>query len=319
MNYERLLEGCAQEIDAAGLEVLGIEIYRDGELRARHRWQEDTPVNIWSHTKCFTSAAVGLAVADGLLSLEDRIVDWFPEFAELPSAEGRLSRLTLRHVLTMSSGQQSKLLFGPLRDDPACQLSELRECEGKRTKDLLERILEEPFVEEPGTSFSYANSDADIAARCVEQAVGLTVKNYLYDRLFRPLDIEEPFWQSDLRGHTYGDAGLFLRTSDMVKLGLLYCQEGDWKGNTLLDASWIHESTGKQIDTPVRDPWDCGYGYLIWKFPVDDGYRFAGAGGQNSIVLPHRGLVIGINARVGARLPEFKQVLTKTLIEPLSA
>lgn len=303
-------------VERAELEVYGIEIYEHGEKRACHRWREDVPVNIWSHTKCFTSAAVGLAIAEKRLSLEQPIVTLFPEYAECnPSPQ--LQELTLRHVLTMSSGQRNTTLFGPLRDDPQCQIETLpRDADGN-PEDLLVYSLSQPFVEPSGVNFSYSNADAGIAARCVERAVGMTLRSYLYDRLLRHLDIPYPHWHCDLRGHTYGDAGLYLKTSDMVKLGLLYCQNGEWNGRQLMPAEWIRESTARQIDTPVRDPWDCGYGYLIWKFPVDDGYRFAGIGGQNTIVLPHKGIVIGMNANVGQRLGELKQIVTETIINKL--
>ncbi|MCJ7836902.1 beta-lactamase family protein [Cuneatibacter sp. NSJ-177] len=298
------------------LNIFGIEIYEGGALRDQYRWKEDEPVNIWSHTKCFTSAAVGLAVSEGKLMLSDRIVELFPDYQEI-NPDPRFKRLTLRHVLTMSSGQKSELLFGPMRDDPEYQLAHLPKDRAGNPMDLLERILSEPFEEEPGESFAYSNCEADIAARCVERAVGMTLQNYVYHRLLKPMGIPYPRWQSDLRGHSYGDAGLFLKTSDMVKLGLLYCQEGVWEGKTLLPTGWIRESTKKQIDTPIRDPWDCGYGYLIWKFPVDDGYRFAGIGGQNTIVLPSRGIVIGMNAQVGRRLGELKRLVTETIIDRL--
>lgn len=303
-----------QCVDERKLNVFGIELYENGKLAERYRWKEDVPVQIWSHTKCFTSAAVGIAIEEGRLSLSDRVVDLLPECVP-EQADPMLYKVTLRHVLMMSSGQKSKLLFGPLRHDTEFQLRQLSGDGKSRSRDLMELVLAEPFQEEPGTSFEYSNSDADIVSCCVEKAVGMTLQNYLYYRLMKPLDIPYPAWQSDLRGHSYGDGGLYLKTSDMVKLGLLYANDGVWNGQRILSSQWIRESTKKQIDTPVRDPWDCGYGYLIWKFPMDDGYRFAGIGGQNSIILPSKGIVIGINADVGERLGELKEVLTETLID----
>lgn len=306
----------AEQVEAARIKVMGIEIYEQGILKDRLRFEADKPVNIWSHTKCFTSAAVGLAVSEGKLSLDQRIVDLFPEYAGC-NPTSHLPELTLRHVMTMSSGQQSRLLLGNLRDDPKYQLEHLPRDRDGNPMDLLEAILSEPFLEPSGKNFCYSNGDADMAARCVERVVGMTLQNYVYYRLLEPMGIPYPRWQSDLRGHSYGDSGLFLKTSDMVKLGLLYCQGGVWNGTRLLPEEWIQKSTKKQMDTPVRDAWDCGYGYLIWKFPVDNGYRFAGIGGQNTIVLPSKGIVIGMNAQAGKRLGELKQIVTETVIDRL--
>lgn len=293
-----------ERINAEGLNVYGVTFFKDNELVDSYRWKPDVPVNMWSHTKCFTSAAVGIAIAEGKLSLEDKAAEFFPEY--LPeNPDPRWLDVTLKNLLMMSSGVGQMLLAGPLRDDRDYQCENLPKDKNGNPCDLIEYIFSHEIKNRPGEKFSYNNGDADLAARMVEKAVGMTMRDYLYQKLFKPMGISYPECDLDLRGHTYGDSGLRMTTYDMASLSRLYVNDGMWNNIELIPKNWIEESTKKQIETIVPgeeqkhfDPWNCGYGYLVWMFPKKNSYRFSGMFGQNSLVFPEQKIIFNFNSNV---------------------
>jgi CubicO group peptidase (beta-lactamase class C family) len=117
-------------------------------------------------------------------------------------------------------------------------------------------------------------------------------------RLFGPLGIRRPLWESDSAGYTFGAGGLFLSVSELAKFTQLYAWKGEWKGKRILDPGWVEESTASHIDNGHE-----GYGYLFWRGPGNS-YRADGKYGQFGIVAPDKGAVVAVNAesRDGAAL-----------------
>ncbi len=271
------------EVKEKKLFVEGVAVADGEKLLLEHRFLPDLPRDIYSHAKSYTSTAVGIALAEGKLTLEDKLADYFPE--ALPKdPQPELFRITLRHLLTMSSGFNYAYL---MRFDRRA---------GVALPDYLTYMLSRPVEYEPGDHFVYSTGDTYLIGRMVEKATGRNLSEYLYEKLFFPLGQGFPIWECCPAGHPMGGAGLFMRLTEMMKLGQLYLSDGIWKGERLVESSWIREATAKQIDIPGEENnvWKQGYGYQFWLSAIPGCYRADGAYGQITAVLPERGLIVGI-------------------------
>ena len=146
-----------------------------------------------------------------------------------------------------------------------------------------------PFTCPPGTKYVYNNVGPYLAGILVQRRAGCDLVSYLTPRLFKPMGISRPTWETDAQGHTFGAGGLFLTLSEMHKLGLLYLQNGLWEGKRLLPEEWVTESTRKQVATGRET--DYGYGYLFWGGPHGS-FRADGKYLQLSIILRDKDAVI---------------------------
>ena len=153
-----------------------------------------------------------------------------------------------------------------------------------------------------------------MAVRMLEKAVGMTLCSYLYERLFRPLEMGLPVWDCDPEGSTFGASGLRLTATQMIKLGCLFLGGGVWKEERLVDEAWIKEATKKQIETfDPGDSWSCGYGYQWWMSPYPDSYRADGAYGQITTVLPKSGFVVSIQCPEHGKFGQVREALHEFL------
>ncbi len=255
------------------LGVLGYIVTRDGEEIASERFDEECRRNVYSASKSFTSAAVGLAEKEGLLDLEERIVDAFRE--DLPDRiEGYWEEARVRDLLTMCLGQEKAALMG-----------------GQRVfipeNDWVKLSLSIPLVTHPGEKFVYNNVGPYLAGVLVQRRAGCDLVSYLAPRLFGKLGIRRPTWETDPLGYTFGAGGLFLALSELHKLGILYRDRGVFGGVRILPEDWVRESV-KAHDDP-------GYGYLFWR-GEHDSFRADGKYGQLSIVFPEKNAVVTIAA-----------------------
>ena len=270
MNLSRI------EQQAAELRLLGLIVSRHGETLYTKTWDSPCRRIVFSASKSFTSCAVGFAVQEGRLRLEERLVDLFPD--EVPDhPDENLCKATVRDALTMCLGQEKGLLMGGQRVDIMAD-------------DWAREALKTPFIYEPGTHFVYSNVGPYLAGLAVQKRVGCNLVDYLMPRFFTPLGIKLPTWEVDPLGRTFGASGLMLALPELHKLGLLYQQNGCWNGRQLLSPKWIRESSRKQVENG-----EDGYGYLFWRGKYDS-FRADGMYGQYSIVIPAKGAVITTTA-----------------------
>jgi CubicO group peptidase (beta-lactamase class C family) len=256
-------------------------LVRHGSVVAEQWWAPggpDVSADIWSLSKSFTSTAVGLAIAEGRLALTDRVVDLLP--AETPSNIGdRLGRLTIRHLLTMSTGHATE----SLPDDE--RLTEPR---------WSEYILAQPLEFEPGTHFQYNSGATYLLSAILQELTGTTLIEYLTPRLFEPLGIQSPTWLRSPQGIDAGGWGLSIRTEDIAKFGQLYLQHGEWNGEQLVPSEWVDEATKRQVsngDPSDPDDWTQGYGYQFWRCR-HGAFRGDGKLGQFCVVMPDQDAVL---------------------------
>lgn len=263
---------------ATPLRALGVIVSQNGREIARHLWEGSCRRNIYSASKSFTSAAVGIAVREGLLSLEEPLTCAFPH--ELPPiVSENLKKATVRDLLTMCLGQGEGFLGGddrPYYTDP----------------DWVRGALAVPFPYEPGSHFFYSNVGPYLAGILVQRRAGCDLIHYLLPRMLEPMGIQRPTWETDPQGNTFGAGGMFLSIDELHKFGLLCLQEGALEGRQLIPADWIAAAASRQVENDV-DPY--GYGYLFWGGP-EGSFRADGKYGQFSIFLRDKNAVITVMA-----------------------
>ena len=275
MNLSKFTE------NAANLNVLGIKVTQNDTLIAQWQSEYECRRNVYSAAKSFTSCAVGFAIQEGLLSLDEKLTDAFPK--DLPEhINENLEKATVRDLLTMCLGQEKSSLMGdqrPLYEED----------------DWVKLSLAIPFIYEPGTHFVYNNVGPYLAGVLVQRRAGCDLVSYLTPRLFSHLGIKRPTWETDPLGNTFGAGGLFLTLTELHKFGLFYLNKGKWNGKQLLNEKWITESTKQQVDAP--------YGYLFWRGEYNS-YRADGKYSQLSIILPDKNAVVSVVAecRKGEKL-----------------
>lgn len=269
------------------LDIFSIIVLQHGEKVGEYHRELERVRPQYSVTKSFTSTALGIAVDEGLLSLEDRVIEFFPEdIPECPS--DNLKNLRVKHLLKMAVGHDNGYLMadGSFGTKPRGELLE---------ENWIKYCLNQHFPYKPGEKFIYNNAAAYLAGVIVQKLSGELLEDYLMSRLFQPLGISKPTWEKCPRGYNFGAGGLELKVSDLSKFGKLYLQKGNWKGTQLLSEEWVKEATSKQIDTDNRGDWGQGYGYQFW-MGEHNSYRADGKYGQYCIVLEKEDAVIAINS-----------------------
>ncbi len=267
-------------------------LVRHGKVVAEAWWKpeaSDKAHVLWSLSKSFTSTAVGLAVEEGKLSIDDPVLKFFPEDAPTdPSAN--LKAMRVRDLLTMSTGHQEE---AKLKDE----------------SNWTKAFLSQPVPHKPGTHFKYNTPATFMQSAIVQKVTGKTVLEYLQPKLFGPLGIDFPKWDANPQGISIGGYGLYLKTEDIAKFGQLYLQKGMWQGNQIVPAAWIDQATSKQVSNgsdPTKD-WDQGYGFQFWRCR-HNAFRGDGKDGQFCIVLPDLDAVIAITANTGDMQAELNVV-----------
>lgn len=261
-------------------------LLRHGRVVAEGWWRPygpGHPHTFFSLSKSFASTAVGLAVAEGRLTVDDPVLGFFPdEQPANPSAN--LAAMRVRHLLSMSTGHA---------EDTTPWLRQA--ADGNWVRAFLER----PVEHRPGTFFLYNSGATYLLSAIVQSLTGQTLLDYLQPRLYAPLGIINPTWESCPRGINTGGWGMSATTEDIARFGQLYLQQGQWEGRQIVPAAWIAEATSYQADNSSRtDPdWAQGYGYQFWRCR-HGAYRGDGAFGQFCLVLPKQEAVLAITAGV---------------------
>ncbi len=276
-------------------------IVRHGKVIGEGWWKpeaSDKPHVLASLSKSFNSTAVGMAIEDSKLNLDDPVLKFFPNEAPAnPSAN--LKAMKVRDLLTMSCGHET----------------EPKSVGGGPT---VKQFLTHPVVHMPGTHFQYNSMGSYTLSAIVTKVTGKTTLEYLKPRLFEPLGIENPQWASSAEGNSLGGSGLKLCTEDIAKFGQLYLQKGKWNGKQLIPEKWIELATSKQVPndeeshSKIGIDWRQGYGFQFWRC-THNAFRGDGAGGQVCVVIPDKDAVIAITADTGNFQGEMNAIWDKLL------
>jgi CubicO group peptidase (beta-lactamase class C family) len=262
---------------------------RHGKVIAEGWWnpyRPDLKHILYSTSKTFTSTAVGFAVSEGRLTVDDKVISFFPDL--LPdTVSDNLAALRVKDLLCMAAGQNPEPF------------------EIIRGQQWVKSFLAAPIVDEPGTKFLYNSVATYMLSAIIQKTTGEKLIDYLTPRLFEPLSIKDADWEIDSDGVNTGGWGLRVKTEDMAKLGLLYLQKGKWNNQQLLPEKWINEATTAKImqnpdatdEEKATNDWVQGYCYQIWRCR-HNAFRADGAFGQFIIVMPEQDVVVAITANV---------------------
>jgi Beta-lactamase class C and other penicillin binding proteins len=287
-------------VEASGQEIHSFMLLRHGKVVAEGWWAPHTPEELhtmFSVSKSFTSSAVGYAITEGLLSLSDEVVSFFPEYVP-EDASTFLIQMTVRDLLTMSAGQDP---------DPTSQI--------RQQENWIKAFFETPVIKQPGRVYLYNSAATYMLSAIVQKVTGENVMDYLKPRLFDPLYIKGIDWETDPMGINTGGWGLRLKTEDMAKFGQLLLQKGKWNGKQILSQEWIEEATSFKIDQrpdlspeeKAKDYWALGYCYQFWISP-NNTFRADGARGQLILVMPELDAVLVITANASEMPVEYDLV-----------
>lgn len=262
-------------------------LVRHGQVVAEGWWSPyaaERPHMLFSLSKSFTSSAVGLAVAEGRLSLDDFVTQFFPD--DLPAEiSPNLAAMRVRHLLSMSTGHADDTMPVMFADPDG---------------NFIRAFLAHPVQYEPGTHFLYNTGATYMLAAIVQKLTGQLLLDYLQPRLLDPLGIEGATWEISPQGVHMGGFGLSVKTEDIAKFGQLYLQKGVYDGQRILSEAWIEQASSKHIsngDDPKSD-WAQGYGFQFWRCR-NNAYRGDGAFGQYCIVMPEQDAVLAMTSGLG--------------------
>ena len=286
-----------EAVDSCKEELHSIMVIQHGKVLEEKFFVPDTAHVLHSVSKTFTSTAVGFAISEGLLNLDDRIVDLFPDSVP-ENASDTLKRVTIRHLLTMNSGHGK---------DPTSAVR-------NKDTDWIRSFMEWPIEYEPGTCYCYNSLGTYVLSAAVQKVTGEKVVDYLESRLWNPLGIEKPVWQESPAGINTGGWGLFLHTEDLARMGLCILNDGMFRGKQVIPADWVKEMSANQVPSspagmnlvqmrsrgmdPAGSDWLQGYGYQMWRCR-HGGFRADGAQGQYIIILPEQDAVVVTTANIG--------------------
>ncbi|MEV4352048.1 serine hydrolase [Actinoplanes sp. NPDC049596] len=301
----RAIGALLDRLEAGPIELHSIMVVRHGHVVAEGWWAPyaaDRPHLLYSLTKSVTSVAVGLAIADGRLALDDRVVDVLPDHVPDGLSE-QAGRITVHDLLSMTAGHDTDSLGEAWQLEPG---------------DLMKGFLRVPFPT-PGRH-AYDNATTGVLARMVERATGRNLPDLLDERVFHPMGIDHAEWDRLGSGAVFGFHGLHLRTEAVAAFGELLLREGAWGDRQLIPREWVALATRKHADTSHKadespNPEGLhGYGYQFWM--SRHGYRAEGAYGQMCVVVPSHDLVVVVTCG-GGQDPDMPAALWDVLLPGL--
>ena len=285
--------------------IHGFVIVRHGKTVAEGSWRPFDTLNethmLYSHSKSFTSSAIGFLVDEGRLDLDERLVDIFPEsLPENPS--DNLRQLRVRDLLTMNVGKRDHLL--------------------RAGGDWVREFFSKDFERKPGTGFRYDSDATYVLAAIVERRTGKRLMDFLKERMFDVIGITSAWTTTSPQGVACGGWGMNMTTRDIARFGQLYLQNGEWGGKHVLTPYWTALATARHTwsgwqNIGVRalgqgGDWEQGYGFQFWRCR-HGAYRADGAAGQYTIVVPDKDLVVSIHAGLRDMGKELDLVWTRLL------
>jgi CubicO group peptidase (beta-lactamase class C family) len=273
----QLVEG----LDSQMHELHSFMLLRHGHVVAEGWWSPYRPEYqhlMFSVSKSFTSTAVGIAVSEGRLSIDEPVLSFFPD--DRPSElNDFLINMTVRHLLTMTTGHEV--------DTWPFQIAQ---ADG----NWIKAFLNVPVVHPPGTHFLYNTGATYILSAIVQKMTGVKLIDYLQPRLFDPLGIQKAIWQESPQAIAVGGYGLSITTEDLTRFGQLYLQNGSWEDRQILPEAWVKAATLAQVsgsNPNGQSDWTQGYGYRFWRCQ-HGAYQASGVFGQCCIVMPQQDAVL---------------------------
>ena len=272
------VKGFLHDCDARGLNMHSFMLVRGGKVAAECYWapfKAEIPHTMFSFSKGITGTAVGFAVSEGLINLDDKVSKYFPYTGKDKKLKEQNDTVTIRHLITHRSGKK---------------ISIANNCE---KNEWLENWLSAPFSDKPGEKFYYLSENIYMLSRIISKVSGMTLTEYLTPRLFEPLGIETPYWEKDHNGYDAGGWGAYFKTEDMAKIGICYLNRGMYNGKQVIPEKWIEAATKRHIQNiPSVFNDDSGYGFQVFIQSDEMGtFSFNGLYSQFVVVFPRQDAV----------------------------
>ncbi|TNE58326.1 MAG: class C beta-lactamase-related serine hydrolase [Sphingomonadales bacterium] len=274
-NGRPLVEVLEETETTAFLIARGETLIYEGYFNGSSREAVQTSFSV---AKSFGSTLIGLAVADGLLEIDEPVTKYVPELRE---TDLRYDQIQILHLLTMASGTRYDDLGLPWSDDAITYYS----------PDLRAAALSNTIIDSPGSEFLYNNYNPLLVGMILERATHGTVSEYLERRLWHPMGAEGPAsWSldSESSGFEKMESGINARAVDFLKLGLIFGQKGRIQGREVVPPDWVDRATRRDSS---RDP-SLDYQYNWWTLFEDGTFSAIGNHGQFILVNPSRGIVL---------------------------
>ena len=294
-------------------ETHGFMLIRHGKLLTEgwfEPYTEDMPHILFSDTKTFTQVAIGFMVQEGLITVEDKIADYFPDKLTQETSEHNRN-LTIRQLLMMATGHPGNAVHarGKFSDEEY---------------DKLQEFFASETIDEPGTVFQYENIASYVLSNLVSRLTGKNIAEYLKPRFLEPLNITVDYYTADENGVCMGYSGFRITLEALAKVGQFFLKEGVWEGKQLLSKEWCRQATAKHTDCkgPCGPDWNHGYCWHMWRGQHNTA-RLCGAYGQMCVIAPDLDLIFATNSganynRLQYILDNFyENVLEKISDEPL--
>ena len=248
---------------------------------------------MYSCSKTFVSAAIGLAIEENRLRLDDRITPLFA--TDLPAEISKeLASITVRDLLTMQAGIE-----------PDWNMRNIR-------RDWVHGYLSKP-VSTPGKAFKYDSLCTYMLSAIVQKVTGKTLLEYLRPRLFEPMNIWDVEWEVSPEGYNTGGWGLHIQAESLAKFGQLLLNGGEWAGRQVLPKNWVKEMMTRQVEAGNED-----YGYQIWMCDYPGAWRADGAYGQYVIVVPSKDMVVVVTQCSMMDGMKERQIIWRTLLDKVT-
>lgn len=262
-NFEK--EVTKDKIDSCLIQhddKLVFEYYRNNKMKERQH-------KIYSVTKSILSALVGIAIDKGYIPhVNTPITTYFPDSRKAPAGD----EITIKHLLTMTSG-----LHWP--GNPAMIPS----------KNWVKFVLSQQVEYKPGEERVYSCGSSQLISAILQKATGLDTVSFAQKHLFMPLGISQYRWNRDSQGIAIGGFGLNMKTKDLLKIGILYMNNGRWKSKQIMPSDWVEESTAASVKIDNT----FSYGYHWWvltsddqEHPLPETFFALGKNGQYIFVVP---------------------------------
>jgi CubicO group peptidase (beta-lactamase class C family) len=303
-------------IDENSLNIESLLIVRNGFLVFEEypdpTYNKDRKHILFSVTKSFTSALMGIAIQEGFVdSVEEKVLNYFPgrEFANLDS---RKRQINIEHLLTMTAGLEYDEWSTPYtssQNDYNLMI---------QAEDSVQFVLDKPMVADPGAVWTYSTGATQILSAIIDYTTGDSTLDFAHNYLFGPLGITDVRWPADGQGINYGGSMMQLKPRDMAKFGYLYLHNGTWNNEQIVPAEWVKKST-----ETITQHWEHGgYGYQWWTYPPFGIYAAQGYNSQSIFVIPNHNMVVVFTANIGSSNPEpgilFNYIIPAALSTPVS-
>lgn len=269
------LSAFIQDLADSRIDNHSFMILRHGQVAAEsftRPFAPEIPHALYSFSKSVAATAVGFAIDEGLITLDTLVRDVFPDYRQR-RPDDNYQKLAVRHLLTMTSGREPSLIAD------------------KAKIDWIQNFIDAPVMSMPGEVFRYTNENIYMLCAIVNRVSGMSVTDYLMPRLFEPLHIDRPFWETDRNGIEAGGWGLYLKTEDMAKFILCYSNKGMYAGRQIIPQWFAQDAVKPLVDNrnnePERNDSSNGYGYCFWRnYHVANSSRADGMFSQFGILMP---------------------------------